>query len=351
MPKIKITEPLIRWTGIPLVAFLPYYFMDHHEHMAGGYWTQYLISLAFTTVYWNGATFIFFQFRKIFPEISKTTIRLIFTYICLVLWMSVGGIPLKLFFGFTEWNELVTWDAHKDIMPFNLMIGFLVGTFYETSYFFTNWKRTFQLNEQLKSQQIKTQFEVLQNQMSPHFLFNSLNTLTTLIAENQEVAIDFTQKLSEVYRYILQNKERELVTISEELEFAKSYFFLLKMRYPENLELNFNIDPKFHHKHIAPLTLQMLIENAIKHNVVSKAHPLHIDVYIENDQSIIVKNNLQPKMTLERSTKTGLQNIQKRYQLLGYQNVDIISTAKNFMVAIPLIKLIRDSDLNTPASA
>lgn len=351
MLKMKLTEPLIRWTGVPVVALIPYLFTEHHRQMRESFWFEYGVSCAFTALYWTGAVYIFHFYRRYYPEISKTPLRLLITYVTLMVWMMVGGLPLKLLFGFATLDTLLSYESFRDTLPVSVSLGFVIGTIYEAVYFFENWKRTFQLNEQLKSQQIKTQFEVLQNQMSPHFLFNSLNTLTTLIAENQEVAIDFTQKLSEVYRYILQHKERELVTIGEELEFAKAYFFLLKMRYPENLERHFNIDPTHYQKHIAPLTLQMLIENAIKHNVVSKAHPLHIDVYIENDQSIIVKNNLQPKKSLERSTKTGLQNIQKRYQLLGYQNVDIISTAKNFIVAIPLVKLIRDRDINTPASA
>lgn len=345
MPKIKITEPLIRWIGIPIIALIPLFFTEHHDRLIMPFWQEYFASMSFTGLYWTGAVNIFHLFRRIYPEISKTPVRLIITYLCLMTWMTIGGIPLKLLYGFATFSTVFDLESFRGTLPVSIGLGFVIGTIYEAAYFFENWKRTFQINEQLKSQQIKTQFEVLQNQMSPHFLFNSLNTLTTLIAENQEVAIDFTQKLSEVYRYILQNKEKELVTIDEELEFANAYFFLLKMRYPENLQVNFNVDTQHRSKHIAPLTLQMLIENAIKHNVVSRAHPLTVDVYVQNDHSIIVKNNLQPKKSLERSTKTGLQNIKKRYQLLGQEDIDVITTAKNFMVTIPLIQLIRDRDI------
>ncbi len=350
MRKIKITEPLIRWTGIPIVALVPLFFTEHHERLLMPFWQEYFVSMSFTGIYWTGAVYIFHFFRRLYPEISRTPMRLVITYICLMVWMSVGGIPLKLLYGFATLSTVFDLETYRGTLPVSIGLGLVIGTIYEAVYYFENWKRTFQLNEQLKSQQIKTQFEVLQNQMSPHFLFNSLNTLTTLIAEDQNIAIKFTEQLSEVYRYILQNKEKELVTIEEEVAFAKAYFYLLKMRYPENLSLDFNVDEKYHAKHIAPLTLQMLIENAIKHNIVSKAHPLHIDVYVENDQSIVVKNNLQPKKSLEGSTRTGLENIKKRYQLLGQSNIDIITTAKNFMVAIPLIKLIEDKRLSIEPS-
>ena len=349
MPHIRLTEKLVRWVGIPIVGFLATVFLADHNQIYGNFWYGYLVSVLFTAIYWNGAVFIFFRLRKIYPDISKTGRRLVTTYLVLVLFMTLTSMILKLLFGYSSLANLFSWTTFLETMPFSLTMALVVGTMYETAFFFYNWKETFQLNEKLKNQQIRTQFEVLQNQMSPHFLFNSLNTLTTLIAENQQTAIDFTQKLSEVYRYILQHKERELVTLKEEMEFAKAYFFLLKMRYPDNLEATFSVDEQYMEKHIAPLTLQMLIENAIKHNVVSKMHPLHIDVYVENSETIVVKNNLQPKNSLERSTKTGLQNIQKRYEYLGNRKIDIIATAKNFMVAIPLIKVIEDKHLTVTA--
>jgi two-component system, LytTR family, sensor kinase len=349
MPKIRLTEKLVRWAGIPVIALISCFFLDDHNQQFGGFWYGYLISLVFTTVYWNGAVLIFFSFRKIYPEISKTGLRLTLTYLLLMVFMLMASLGMKAIFGQATGTEIVSWSSVIETMPFSIIISLFIGTLYEATFFFYNWKETFKQNELLKTQQIKTQFEVLQNQMSPHFLFNSLNTLTTLIAENPQVAIDFTQNLSEVYRYILQHKERELVTLREEIEFAKAYFFLLKMRYPDNLDASFSVDESYLSQHIAPLTLQMLLENAIKHNVVSKIHPLKIEIYVESNNSVIVKNNLQPKTSLERSTKTGLKNIQKRYEYLGRRKIDVITTAKNFIVAIPLIQLIEDKHLPVAA--
>lgn len=329
--------------GIPVVGLIAN--MAKPTHMADSpTWVVFLISVVFAAVYWNGACFIIFFFRRRIPEITRTKSRLIYSAVFIMIWMSVGGLPLKLLLGISNFQDLLKPSEHTEFIPFNFVAAIIITLAYEAVYFFEKWKVTFSQNEELKNQQIRTQFEVLQNQMSPHFLFNSLNALTTLIAENQDTAIEFTQKLSDVYRYILQTKDKELVQLSEEIEFSKAYLFLLQMRYPENLGTEFSIEHKYMDQYVAPLTIQMLIENAVKHNVISKTHPLKIEIYVENGLSIVVKNNLQIKKTIEKSTKTGLANIKKRYQFLGNREIDIITTTQNYMVAIPLINVMRQED-------
>jgi len=342
---MKSKELYVRWIGITIVALIAMG-SDPEDHMAkDALWYQHFVALCFTAVYWNGACFIIFKFRKVFPEISRTGRRLFFTALAIVFWMTVGGIPVKILFGLSTVREAFTFSEHVDFLPFNFVAATVISLGYEAFYFFDKWKEQFRLNEQLKNQQIKTQYEVLQNQMSPHFLFNSLNTLASIIPEDSNAAVKFTEKLSEVYRYILNNKDRELVNLDEEIEFVKSYLFLLRMRYPDNLIFNIDIKDSFLSMTLPPLTLQMLVENAIKHNVVSKSKPLKIDIYIENGRSIVVKNNLQQKDSLEKSTKTGLENIRKRYSILGNKKIDIITSASNFMVAVPLIDLMEEKDL------
>lgn len=340
---LKLTEPIVRWIGIPIVGLIAHLAMPHHMS-ENPQWVVYLISVAFTALYWNGACFIIFYFRRKIPEFNRTKSRLINSAIFIMIWMSIGGLPLKLLFGVKNIQEILQPSEHTQFIPFNFTAAVIITLAYEAVYFFEKWKVTFRQNEELKNQQIRTQFEVLQNQMSPHFLFNSLNALTTLIAENQDTAIEFTQKLSEVYRYILQTKDKELVKLSEEIEFSRAYLFLLQMRYPENLATEFSIEEQYMDQYVAPLTIQMLIENAIKHNVISKTHPLKIEIYVENGLSVVVKNNLQIKKTIEKSTKTGLANIKKRYQFLGDREIDVITTAQNYMVAIPLINVMREQD-------
>lgn len=339
---MKLREIYIRWTGIPVLALFLTFFLDRgQEHF--GLVEKFFITLGITAFFWNGAFMIFIHFRKRFPLIRQTPKRLLITLFTLSVFLMAGDIFICFLLGKRSLADLADPVLLFQYTDINFLSALFIGSIYENVYFFEQWKGTIQLNEALKNQQIRTQFEVLQNQMSPHFLFNSLNTLTTLIAEDQKIATEFTQKLSDVYRYILANKEKELVLLKDEVQFAEDYLYLLRMRYPENLTATFSVSEEYQKQYIAPLTIQMLVENAIKHNVISKAHPLHIDVYIENGKSVVVKNNLQSKNVIEKSTKTGLANIRKRYEYFGNNNIDIIATAKNYLVAIPLINLVNEN--------
>lgn len=340
---MKLREIHARWIGIALVAIIALMVEDKHMK-ADPMWYRYFVSFVFASVYWNGACLVIRYFRKKFPEISKTGRRLALTGLGIVIWMSIGGIPIKLGFGLCTLDEAFTWNQHAEFLPFNFLAAIVVSLVYEAFYFFDKWKETFRLNEELKNRQIRTQYEVLQNQMSPHFLFNSLNTLTSIIPDDPQSAVKFTEKLSEVYRYILHNKERELVTLRDELEFAKAYMFLLGIRYPENLTVEYHIEEKSMDMNLPPLTLQMLLENAIKHNVISRSKPLKVEVVVENGKSVIVRNNLQVKETMEKGTKTGLENIKKRYGILGGREINVLADATNFMVTVPLIDVLEEKD-------
>lgn len=180
------------------------------------------------------------------------------------------------------------------------------------------------------------QFESLKNQIDPHFLFNSLNVLSSLIEENPENAQRFTTSLSKIYRYVLEQKDKELVSVSEELAFAKTYMNLLKMRFENSItfELPDNFDNP--ETKVVPLSLQLLLENTIKHNVVSERKPLHIKIYIENNY-LIVENNLQKKEVLQDRRGVGLQNIVNRYGLISERKMLIEESATFFKVKIPIL--------------
>lgn len=338
---IKLKEVHLRWAGILLVSFIMT-FIYSGLHAEKEFWQRYLISLAFTTFYWNIAFYLFIFFRKKYPQIRQTPKRLLATFASItILFATIGPIICVIFnlhppediFNATYFNRLVV----------DLFATAIIGSVYENVYYFENWKETIQMNESLKNQQVRMQFEVLQNQMSPHFLFNSLNTLAALIAEDSKIAINFTERLSEVYRYILQNKEKDVVTLADELEFVRNYVYLLKIRYSENLEAYFNIDKSHLSKNIAPLTIQILVENAIKHNTVSKAKPLYINIYVENGNSIVVKNNLQIKNVIEKSTKTGLANIRQRYAYFK-KEIDVSVLENDYLVAVPLLEIIPERE-------
>jgi len=222
---------------------------------------------------------------------------------------------------------------------FYTILSFGVSAFLHARGFMMAWKKS--VNQESTKQQIvaKTEtakFESLKNQLDPHFLFNSLNVLTSLIGENPPKAEKFTTKLSKVYRYVLEQRNKDLVPIYEELTFAKTYMQLLEMRFEE--AVSFNVPEAITDKElkIVPLSLQLLLENAVKHNVVSSLKPLTISIYQEGS-FLSIENNINPKEAIGKSTKVGLQNIADRYGLLTEQGVRIENNNKTFKVSLPLL--------------
>lgn len=193
-------------------------------------------------------------------------------------------------------------------------------------------------SEQLREENIRSQFEMLKNQVNPHFLFNSLNVLVSLIKLEPDVAERFTEQLSKVYRYVLENKEKDMVSVKTELDFLQSYIFLLEIRFKDKFIVKVNVEEAYYNYQIPPLTTQMLIENAHKHNTFSKKAPLIIEIFAESNQFLIIRNNLQIRDTKIESTGIGLKNIEKRYSYLT-QNIPIFEIEDNYFIAkIPLIE-------------
>ena len=193
--------------------------------------------------------------------------------------------------------------------------------------------------EKFKKQSMEARFEALKNQINPHFLFNSFNVLSNLVYKDPDTSSDFIQQLSKVYRYLLKYQEQKVVKVKDELEFLKSYIYLLTIRFDENLFIKNNLAPDTHALYIAPASLQLLIENAIKHNIVSNKKPLIIDIFSEDDNYLVVKNNIQPKNVQESSTSVGLKNIIKRYEFISDKKVVVEKTEEAFLVKVPLIHI------------
>jgi hypothetical protein len=339
---IQIKEKHARLIGIPLLGVvLSFIFCPDPIPSIG----KIIKSIAFVFIFWQGIFSIIHFFRKKFPKINQTSRRIIYSLLCAITYIINADLALQQFFThfFPEHRWII--DSYFLHALKTIFISILVAMVYELTYFYARWNQANLETEKLKTQQVVSQFESLKNQISPHFLFNSLNTLAAIIPENPDQAILFTQKLADVYRYILKYQEEELVTLSTELEFIESFLFLLKIRYPENLNVHINISESDKRQFVAPLTIQLLVENAIKHNVISKTQPLEIEIYSEKRGVIIVKNKLQKKTISSNSTQTGLENIKKRYQYLSDKAVDVIATNSNFMVAIPLLQLSKEGDL------
>ena len=201
------------------------------------------------------------------------------------------------------------------------------------------WRFSLAELERFKKENAEFQFEALRSQVNPHFLFNTLNTLSSLIYENKEKAELFIRELTDVYRYILEHRGKELVSLEKEMTVAKSYIFLIQLRFGENLNVKITNEGSFNRWSIAPLTLQILIENTVKHNVISSRKPLSVAIDLENGY-LTVKNNLQRKESKEYSSGLGLKNISSRYAFLTDKKVEVKEDGNEFLVKIPLIKSV-----------
>lgn len=190
----------------------------------------------------------------------------------------------------------------------------------------------------LQKENLQSQFEVLKQQVNPHFLFNSLNVLTSLIKADPDLAEAFTEKLSKVYRYVLENKEKDLVSLSTEMDFLNAYLFLINIRFSGKIIVDIDIDNQYTEYRVLPIAVQMLIENAIKHNTYSKAQPLLINIYTDEDGSLIVSNNLKVRETIMASTGVGLENITRRYALITDHTPVFTKTEEHFIAKLPLLK-------------
>ena len=222
---------------------------------------------------------------------------------------------------------------------FYIILSFGVSAFIHARGFMIQWKNAVKQESTKQEIVAKTEtakFESLKNQLDPHFLFNSLNVLTSLISENPQQAERFTTKLSKVYRYVLEQRNKDLVPIEEELKFAKTYMELLGMRFEEAVQFNIPDNISNNELKIVPLSLQLLLENAVKHNVVSTSKPLTINIY-EEGSYLMITNNVNPKEAIGKSTKIGLQNIADRYGLITEKGVKIENNNKTFKVGLPLL--------------
>lgn len=231
---------------------------------------------------------------------------------------------------FTRWD----WGFYGVV----LVATFFISTFMHGRQFFFQYRTSLLESEKLKQENLESQYEILKNQVNPHFLFNSLNALYSMVHKDPDGAAQFIKKLSDVYRYVLDSREKEVVQLSEEVTALNAYLFLIRTRFGQSVLCNLDLKVD-HNQWIIPLSLQMLVENAIKHNAFTINKPLQIEVS-QKGQTITVVNNLNRKNEKVASSNIGLKNIQSRYAYLSDQKVEIIETDALFSVSIPLLKTL-----------
>ncbi len=290
---------------------------------------------------WGGNAAIGKFMDRIMPWESYATRRFFSQLICSVLFSLVCINATYYFFkiGFTEFPP----DAEQ-IVVLNIYGSlFLVPviSLHFGIYFLTKWKRAFMQAENLKQETVKSQLDSLRNHIDPHFLFNNLNILSSLIPKESKEANEFLENFSDVYRYVLQHRKSELVKVETEIEFIEAYAFMLSKRFGNHFSVEIDLNDKvLTRKFIPPLALQLLVENVVKHNVISAQKPLSVQITHEEHEYLVIRNNLQRKTTLESySSRSGLDNIMKRYRYLCEKQPEIIESHDSYTVRLPLLNL------------
>ncbi|MEO0339001.1 MAG: histidine kinase [Bacteroidota bacterium] len=301
---------------------------------------NWLICLFLSIANWLIAREVLILLRKKYPKLEDLKKRGILFFFALILIVLSTD-----FFG----GQLLAWFLGGSYHPMNrfrvvlpvVIISVMTISMYEVVYHYVLLREALKKQEEAKRNVVQSQLNALRNQARPHFLFNTLNTLRDIIDQNsKETAKTFVDKLSDVYRYILESGNDHLVSLEDELQFAESYIHIQKERFGENLILDWEIPSIWRSSLIVPMSIQLLLENAIKHNVVSRLKPLTIHVEAKGD-TLTVTNTIQAKLTQERSTQMGLQNIVKRYELLGDARPVILNDGIQFSVQLPLLAPIQ----------
>lgn len=315
---------------IPVVFYDKNPFGDFHS-----FFKSFLITSTYTLTLWivNSTickhTWIKFPIPQFATKnvITQVVIVPIATFLAVLILVYIDSIILN--------------QPYQEIFIPNLLISMVITliltTLYNSVYLFKDLESSIAEKEKLEKANVQSQLDILKNQIKPHFLFNSLNTLATLIPEDTDQSVKYVESLAMVYRYILEIRDQKIIPIHEELKCISAYLFMLQIRFGNNLKVRINEGDLNHHHHIVPLSIQLLIENAMKHNIVSNKRPLHIDIYKGESNRLFISNNLQKKDDQEPSTGIGLKNINQRYEIITDESIDIIVTENKFTVSIPLI--------------
>ena len=288
---------------------------------------------------WELNRFITVRLSAIYAWVATKIHPLLILFLCSLINVVLASVvSLGLLYLVLQDQIIRSTDHLTLILAFGFRVNLFLNCLNAIYFFMDRLKKSELKAAQLEKVSIEAQFEALRNQINPHFLFNCFNALSTLVYKDAETSAKFIAQLSKVYRYLLFNQEKKIVPLHEELEFIAAYLFLLKIRFGNNISIEKNISVDVNKFYIAPASLQMLIENAIKHNIVSAKIQLRISITTINN-AIEVANTLQEKEIKEDSTFIGLKNIQKRYEFLSDTPVEIEKTKTEFKVKLPLLQL------------
>lgn len=336
----RTTYHLIILAGIlGLALLITLLFFKSYDEGFREFILSYAWSVAICATLWLGNSYIYGLLDKKYSWQEHLLKRAIFGSLAIIVYSAtayvlVQIIMYKLVSGALPENP-VSWGLRSSF--FAILISFIISLIFVAVAFFQNWKNSLVEAEQFKAEMLMYKYEALQNQINPHFLFNSFNVLSDLVYEDQKKAVDFIRQLSQLFRYVLDSRDRELVPIKEELEFIEAFSYLLQTRFEEKLSIHLDFEAG-ENEMIVPMTLQLLIENCVKHNEISALQPLKVNI-VRNGDYLKVENNLQAKAKGIESKQTGLANIRQQFKYFTQKEIVIRETGQSFSVEVPVIKM------------
>lgn len=340
----KLNDRWLRLVGVPLISIVSNFIFfqpdNDARHISRG--LALGVSLVECVLVWEVARLGILEARRRYPRLNQTTPRIAVQVIWFVVTMMIQRLALVYFYDRTQfWGYPMSERAYWVNTLIPLLFVVPLATIYEARYLYRQWWVTYYEAEQLKKEALQSQLDSLKAQINPHFLFNSLSTLSSLVVENPKQAERFIEELASVYRYVLQTNDQLLTSLATELQFIRAYFHLLQMRFGRSVELEITVEERYKALLIPPLTLQLLVENAVKHNAALPTKPLLIQIYTDEQGQLTVTNTVRRKQTLTPSNRTGLTNISTKYRLLGQPDVVIRQSDDCFQVTVPLIQETR----------
>jgi len=330
------------WIPMPLITMAWIYIL-YDDRM----WTDWRVWAVTTPIVYflgYGSWFAHVQYNeyvdKKFPSLQQTWKRNLYKIGINLFVMTPSVLVILYVFDFFH---ILGYSIQENDFKYAYLTGLSVNlvfeTLYEAVYIIDKHKENSIEKELLEKMQLQQEFDNLKQRVNPHFLFNCFNTLSSLITEDKQMADKFLDELSRVYRYLLRNNENDMSTVEEEIKFIESYSRLLKTRHSESLHFSVQVDPKYHPYLLPSLTLQLLVENAVKHNSMSRQRPITIGIRTADNECLVVENNLARKKIKPDSTGIGLLTIREKYKLLRRNDLRIEEEKDNrFTVSLPLIK-------------
>jgi len=330
-------ERYLMFLGIPIVGFIMTYILNIGQVEL--YSIEYNINLLATTIVtainWLGCRFIVIKLWNKYPWHLHPLKHILIEVPIVFIFTIVLNISVSFLFIWMDNESLDYSELLRNTAIILLLVSFLVSL-HEALFFYVQWKANFNKSLALEKANIKAEYDALKNQINPHFLFNNLNTLTTFVEDNPE-ATNYIQNLSGFLRYTLDIKETDIKSLSDELKMVKKYIYLQKIRFGNSLSINVDISQEFLKYKIPSMSLQMVVDNAIKHNIISNDKQLNINIFIENNSYLVIQNNLQKRYGVI-STNQGLSNLRKRYSFISEKGVKVLENINSFIVKLPLVK-------------